>query len=187
MNKDKIISCFAGTRLEALLALRHYTDVQTIITVRDSWVHRHCQSNSIDCQVIDRKQRKHAFESLGNTTAALVLSAGFPFILPPEVLDSGPLFVNSHPSLLPAYKGLNAIREAFDNQEAHMGVTVHHMVAEVDCGTTIHQEQVWVEGLDLQAVYDLLFGVVEPMAVTRSITTLCRDGRFDSQASGQTT
>ena len=53
-----------------------------------------------------------------------------------------------------------------------MGVTVHYMSEAVDDGTQICQEKVWTKGFPLQEIYDLLFGVVEPMAVTRAMEKL---------------
>ena len=95
--------------------------------------------------------------------------------MPRFVLESGPLFLNSHPSLLPAYKGYHAIKEAFENQEEYMGVTGHRMAEEVDAGPVIHQEKVWVKGMVLPQIYDLLFAVVEPMAITRSMEKLSHE------------
>src|SRR3972149_4044332 len=153
MNTRRPSACFAGIRLEALQVLQRYTQVTSIITLPDSWVHRYCASNEIPVELIEKRSRDKAFHFLANQSASLVVSAGFPYILPRFVLASGPTFINSHPSLLPAYKGIFAIKEAVDNHEEFMGVTVHYMIEDVDAGPVIHQERVWVKGLMLQEIY----------------------------------
>ena len=45
--------------------------------------------------------------------------------------------INSHPSLLPKYKGLRPIREALKNNERELGVTVHYMNENLDDGKII--------------------------------------------------
>ena len=174
MSGSRPSACFVGARVEALEALRRYADVQTIVAVPHSRVHQYCEELGLDCHLVTRDNKQEIFQFLAQQIAGLVLSAGFPFVLPGRVLASGATFVNSHPSLLPAYKGYNAIKTAFANREDFMGVTVHFMVEEVDAGPLIHQEKVRVGGLQLQEIYDLLFGVVEPMAITKSIEKLAQ-------------
>ena len=161
--------CFAGTRIEALRALESFLDVVSIVTVDGSRVFTDCLMRGKQTFVVSSRNREASFRFLAEQEVDLVFSAGYPYILPQYVLDSGPMFVNSHPSLLPAYKGNGAIRDAFANGENHMGVTMHHMVGEVDAGARITQESVWVAGLDLQGVYSLLFSLVEPYAVTHAV------------------
>jgi folate-dependent phosphoribosylglycinamide formyltransferase PurN len=176
MSQLKPTVCFAGTRLEALKSIQRFADVTSIITAPGSWVHSQRQPGGPPMELIDKNRKDEAFRFLTEQSVDLVISAGFPLILPPSVLQSGPVFLNSHPSLLPAYKGYHPITQAFENREEYMGVTVHRMAEEVDAGPVIHQERVWVKGLELPQIYDLLFGVVEPMALTRSLQQVLQQG-----------
>jgi phosphoribosylglycinamide formyltransferase-1 len=67
--------------------------------------------------------------------------AGFMRIVPPEFLRAwtGPI-LNLHPSLLPAFPGLESIKRSFE-AGSQMGVTVHHVVEDVDAGNIILQKQ----------------------------------------------
>lgn len=47
--------------------------------------------------------------------------------------------INIHPSLLPSYKGGNAIKDAFSNGAKITGCSVHFVEAEVDSGSLIMQ------------------------------------------------
>jgi phosphoribosylglycinamide formyltransferase-1 len=56
--------------------------------------------------------------------------------------------LNIHPSLLPAFKGMHAIKEAYDAQAQVTGPTVHFVVEEMDAGPVILQEPVRVDPKD---------------------------------------
>ena len=75
----------------------------------------------------------------------LVALAGFLRIVSPEFVAawSGRL-LNVHPSLLPAFPGLHAVRRALDAGVASTGCTVHFVDAGVDTGPAIVQRAVAV-------------------------------------------
>lgn len=79
----------------------------------------------------------------------LVVSAGFMRILAPVFVDAfaGKL-INLHPSLLPAFPGPRAVRDALDAGVKITGTTVHFVDHEVDRGPIILQEPVRVEQFD---------------------------------------
>jgi len=56
--------------------------------------------------------------------------------------------LNIHPSLLPAFKGMHAIKDAFEYGAKVAGPTVHFVVEEMDEGAVILQEAVPVEPED---------------------------------------
>ncbi len=52
--------------------------------------------------------------------------------------------INIHPSLLPEFKGANAVRDAFEAGVEKTGCTVHYLVEEMDSGKIIKQAEVTV-------------------------------------------
>jgi phosphoribosylglycinamide formyltransferase-1 len=56
--------------------------------------------------------------------------------------------LNIHPSLLPAFKGMHAIKDAFEYGAKVAGPTVHFVVEEMDEGAVILQEAVRIESCD---------------------------------------
>jgi phosphoribosylglycinamide formyltransferase-1 len=78
-----------------------------------------------------------------------VLLAGFMRILGPQVIRAFPdRIVNVHPSLLPAFPGAHAVREALAWGVKVTGSTVHLVDEEVDHGPVILQEAVPVRDDD---------------------------------------
>ncbi len=89
------------------------------------------------------KQTEEFLKSLKDDGYDLYVLAGYMRILPPEVIKDR-VFVNIHPSLLPKYKGMDAIKQAFDAGEAECGVSVHYVNEEVDAGEIIEQRSIKV-------------------------------------------
>lgn len=72
----------------------------------------------------------------------LVVGAGYMRILSTSFLSRFEAIINLHPSLLPAFRGLDAVGRALAAGVEKTGVTVHYMVEEVDAGPVILQEEV---------------------------------------------
>ncbi|MBM3673014.1 MAG: phosphoribosylglycinamide formyltransferase [Actinobacteria bacterium] len=73
----------------------------------------------------------------------LVAMAGFGTILSQEVHDAYPSrILNTHPSLLPAFKGWHAVRDALAAGVDVTGCTVHLATLEVDEGPILAQQEV---------------------------------------------
>jgi phosphoribosylglycinamide formyltransferase-1 len=79
----------------------------------------------------------------------LLAMAGFGTILEKPIHDAYPdRIVNTHPALLPAFKGWHAVRDAIDAGVKVTGCTVHLARLEVDDGPILAQEAVVVLGDD---------------------------------------
>ncbi len=82
----------------------------------------------------------------------LVVLAGFRRILGPAFVDSWRgRVVNVHPSLLPAFPGLHALRDALAAGARETGVTVHLVDEGVDTGPVLAQRTVPIESGDDEA------------------------------------
>ncbi len=83
----------------------------------------------------------------------LVCLAGFMRLLTPQFVDAFPQrILNVHPSLLPAFPGLDAQRQAFDYGVRFSGCTVHLVNDELDAGPIICQSAVAIEPGDTENV-----------------------------------
>ena len=73
----------------------------------------------------------------------LIVMAGWMRIVSKKFIDAYPgQIINLHPSLLPKYKGLNAIEQAVKAGEDETGATVHFVTEELDSGAVIKQQVV---------------------------------------------
>ncbi len=72
-----------------------------------------------------------------------VVLAGFMRVLTARFVDRFPLrIVNTHPSLLPAFPGQNAVAQALAHGVKVTGVTIHFVDASLDAGPIIAQAMV---------------------------------------------
>jgi phosphoribosylglycinamide formyltransferase-1 len=79
----------------------------------------------------------------------LVVLAGFMRVLKPGFLNAfAGKIINLHPSLLPAFPGLDAIGQAWRSGAKTTGCTVHHVTPEVDGGPVLDQAAVRIEPTD---------------------------------------
>jgi phosphoribosylglycinamide formyltransferase-1 len=82
-------------------------------------------------------------ESLRQFRVDLVVLAGFLRVLKGPLLAAYPgKVLNIHPSLLPAFKGKEAWKQALAAGEAETGCTVHWVDLEVDSGPILGQKRV---------------------------------------------
>jgi phosphoribosylglycinamide formyltransferase 1 len=76
----------------------------------------------------------------------LTVLAGFMRILPPNFVRAlTPKLINTHPSLLPAFPGGHAVRDALAAGASETGVTIHIVDEGVDTGPQIAQERVAIQ------------------------------------------
>jgi len=82
---------------------------------------------------------------------SLICLAGFMRILSPEFIKKFKnRILNIHPSILPAFPGLDAQRQAIESGVSHSGCTVHFVDGGVDTGPIIVQETVKIKNDDTE-------------------------------------
>ena len=92
---------------------------------------------------LDEEAEQAYIARLLDAQVDLVVMAGFMRILKGDFLRTFPLrVVNIHPSLLPAFPGLEAWKQALDYGVKVTGCTVHYVDQGVDSGPIIGQETV---------------------------------------------
>ena len=91
-------------------------------------------------------------EALTRCRVTLVCLAGFMRRLGPQFCNAFPhAILNVHPSLLPAFPGVEAQRQALDHGVTVSGATVHFVTPELDAGPIVLQAAVPVEPDDTPA------------------------------------
>jgi phosphoribosylglycinamide formyltransferase 1 len=108
-----------------------------------------------------------------------VVLAGFMRVLTPQFLAAYPgRIINIHPSLLPAFPGVDAAKQALDYGVKLAGCTVHFVDHGVDSGRIIAQRAVPVEASDdvaslsariHEAEHELFVNVLREIAAGRVV------------------
>ena len=82
----------------------------------------------------------------------LLVLAGYMRLLSKNFVNSLPskFIVNVHPSLLPKYKGMNAIKQALDDSAQYTGVTIHYVDEGMDSGSIIKQNIIKINENDTE-------------------------------------
>ena len=98
---------------------------------------------------LDGDGEQHYIAAIVAAQPDLIVLAGFMRVLKlPFLAKFEGKIINLHPSLLPAFPGLDAIGQAFRRGVKITGCTVHHVTIDVDGGPIIDQAAVRIEDDD---------------------------------------
>jgi len=105
----------------------------------------------------------------------LICLAGFMRVLTSEFTQQwhGKM-VNIHPSLLPAFKGGNAVEDALNFGVKITGCSVHFVEPEIDSGKIITQKAVEIQDGDTKASLHSRIKQAEKLAYTQALQILCK-------------
>ena len=138
----------AGSNLEAILA----TGLPVAVVVVD----RPCRATGlasdagVPAELVewsgDRLDFTHrVVDALERHGVDIVAMAGFMRILEKPIFDAFPgRVLNTHPSLLPSFRGAHAVEDALAAGVKVTGCTIHLAVPDVDAGPILAQEAVTV-------------------------------------------
>ena len=168
-------SIFLGTRLEALKEVSLKTKVIKVITTKKSFIDKYANKNKFNVSYVDKKNKVNIFNFIKNTDANLIFSSGFPYKIPKKFIDYKKIFINSHPSLLPKYKGLTPVRDALKNNETEIGISVHYMTENLDEGKIIKQRKLIIKkDQSIDKIYKILFSIIEPQTIKSAINQMIK-------------
>jgi phosphoribosylglycinamide formyltransferase 1 len=143
--KPKRVAVFIsgyGSNLNVFLQRKHQLGALFVVSSSpDAYGLVRAQEHQVPCQTLSRPIDWDQLQTqLLAHQIDLIFLAGFMRIVPAHFLKQweGKIF-NLHPSLLPKYKGLKAIERAFADGE-DVGVSIHHVVPDVDSGEIVLQE-----------------------------------------------
>jgi len=128
---------------EIVLVMSDFPDAYILERARNAGL----ATEVIDCAGFQTKfpdeSQAAVAEKLRQAGADIVCLAGFMRLVKQPLLDVFPdRILNIHPSILPAYPGLMAWKQAVDDGAAESGCTVHYVDAGMDTGPIILQAKV---------------------------------------------
>jgi len=123
-----------------------------------------------------RDHEKRVLAALADYDFELVCLDGYMRVLTGEFLDQVPAVLNVHPSLLPAFPGMDAHEQVLDAGARVTGCTVHVATEEVDAGPVVTQEAVPVyEDDDAASLKDRVLHEAEFRAYPRAVQWFAED------------
>jgi phosphoribosylglycinamide formyltransferase 1 len=148
-NLQAIVGAIADGRLEARIALvlSNRGDAPGLDRAREAGIETRCLSHRdfANREAYDRR----LVEELRSRDVGLVCLAGFMRLLSPVFIGAFPnAILNIHPSLLPAFPGLEAQHQAWSHGVKVTGATVHLVDCDLDAGPIVLQAPVPVLDTD---------------------------------------
>ena len=142
-NLQALIDAVTGGRLDATIAvvisnrpdaaaldLARHAGIDAVSVSHRGWSER----DDFDRELVRQLQARNV---------GLVCLAGFMRLVGRPMIDAFPdAILNIHPSLLPAFPGIDAQRQALDSGVRVSGVTVHLVTPELDSGPIVLQRVV---------------------------------------------
>ena len=128
---------------------------------------------------------KLVMNKLEELSVEIVVMAGWMRIVGEEIINRFKnRLINIHPSLLPSFKGVDAIQQAMDKRVTITGCTVHYVQKEVDSGSIIIQAAVPLKEHDsketLKKRIQDMEHIIYPLAiakVAKEIRTTFKDNK----------
>src|SRR5438128_2413206 len=146
-----VLASGSGTILQAMLDRQ--LPVVVVLADRPCGELEIAERAGIAAELVERTDFRPTFDRVAYTKEVvaalerhgidLVAIAGFGTILSEPFVDAfAARAVNTHPALLPAFKGWHAVRDALDAGVKVTGCTVHLVTEDVDSGPILAQEPV---------------------------------------------
>ena len=137
-----------GTILEAILA--GGIEVDLVVSDRRCRALEVAEQHAITAELVERRSFGPSFDRdaysdevvavLQKHEIDVVVMAGFGTVIPKAVESFPGRMLNTHPALLPSFKGWHAVRDALAYGVKVTGCTVHIVTEEMDVGPILAQE-----------------------------------------------
>ena len=152
MKKIVVLISGSGSNLEAIIEACNTKKIDgEVIKVISNDPNAYGLTRSlkfnIPTEIIDHKKFlsridfENALEEyLDSLSPDLIVLAGFMRILGPKITSKySTKMINLHPSLLPAYPGLDTHEKVLANKDPYHGISIHYVSSELDAGPLIAQ------------------------------------------------
>jgi phosphoribosylglycinamide formyltransferase-1 len=184
MKRLGVLASGAGTILKAIVDAG--IPVEAVVLDRDCPAAELAAGAGIPAEIVQRESFGADFDRTAYTHRVVdalkgkqidvVAMAGFGTILAAPIFDvyAGRI-LNTHPALLPSFKGWHAVQDALDAGVKVTGTTVHIATEDVDSGPILAQKAVLVEPGDTEATLHERIKAVERRLYPETIRKFLQD------------
>ncbi len=180
-----VLASGSGTLLDAMATAGLPIDL--VMVDRQCAVQDVARRHGIECELIERTDFTDAFDrdaftkevvgALEDHRIELVAMAGWGTILGSSAFEAYPgHIINTHPALLPSFKGWHGVRDALAAGVKVTGCTVHVATEAVDDGPILAQEAVEVRPDDDEASLHERIKETERRIYTQTIAEILERG-----------
>lgn len=180
-----VLASRSGTNLEAILA--EGIPVEVVVVDRPCGATDVSDRFGVPWILVKRDSFGADFDRLAYTESVvdvlqrhdveLVVMAGFMTVFEKPMFDAYEgRILNTHPALLPAFRGAHAVRDALEHGVKVTGCTVHVATMELDAGPIVAQEAVPVLADDTEATLHERIKVVERRLYPATIRQIIERG-----------
>lgn len=161
LNTSKIIGVFSNTPNSGILNIAKEADIPGLYL------------GSYDR--LNAEKDQSWINEIKSFNPDLIVLAGFMRILSKQFIESfDSRIINLHPSLLPSFRGLNAVKQAWDAGVKITGCTVHWVSPDLDCGEIIAQAPVRIMPSDTLASVTAKVQAAEHMLLPSVVAEISR-------------
>jgi phosphoribosylglycinamide formyltransferase-1 len=177
-----------GSNMQALIEACKNSDYPAQIALviankADAYGLEIAQQNNIKTAFLDHKKfaSRQEFDAklseiIEENNCDIICLAGFMRLLSEKFVNhwAGKL-INIHPSLLPAFKGANAVGDALDYGVKYTGCTVHFVTQEMDSGPIIAQAVVEINEGDTKEILASRILQKEHIIYAQALKKICQN------------
>ncbi len=188
MKNIVVFASGSGSNFEAIVKAcnKRIIDANVVLLVcdkKDAYVIKRAKRLGIECFVISPKDfaTKYDYEKtitlkLASYKVDLICLAGYMRIVGEELLSKyeGKI-INTHPSILPAFKGKDAVEQAMAYGVKVYGITIHYVNSDLDSGNIIAQKTLPYEGDDIELLKKKLLKIEHKLFIS-TIAKLINNG-----------
>jgi phosphoribosylglycinamide formyltransferase 1 len=188
MKQIAVLASGQGSNLEAILEAIERGDVsgRVVLVISDrsrAPALEKARKRGIEALYLSPKDFKNRadydralIDQISGAGVHLVVLAGFMRLLSADFIKAFPQrIMNIHPSLLPAFPGLDGVEQAFNYGVKVTGCTVHFVDEGLDSGPVILQEAVPVIQQDTLLTLEQRIHASEHRLYSTAIDLFCRD------------
>lgn len=190
MTKIAVLASGAGTILEAMLEAD--LPISLVLADRDCRAIKVAEERGIESLVIDRRsfgfRPRETWDRAGFTAIIaaelksrhidLIAMSGFMTVMTKEIFDQyQDRILNTHPSLLPDFKGARAVPKALQAGVSVTGCTIHVATPELDSGRVLAQSGVIVRAADTEETLHNRIKAVERKLYPETIKAYLNENR----------
>ena len=145
-----VLASGSGTILEAILA--EGIEVAAVVADRKCRALEVATEAGVEAVLVERTDFSSSFDRAAYSQRVVdacrelgldvLVSAGFGTVVPGVAAAYAGRMINTHPALLPSFKGWHAVRDALEHGVKVTGCTVHVATMELDDGPILAQEAV---------------------------------------------